>query len=113
MKSIVETIKHQDWAIKGQNWVIKGWEIQFLFSEKQLQEVRKLARVDNWYEDPIVADTCMVRLATCFNSIQKFYNTFGILPQVGDRLFDEDSGMIIQDRSIDGDVMAITFTLSC
>ncbi|MFD2933756.1 hypothetical protein [Spirosoma flavum] len=112
MKSIVETIKYQDWAIKGQDWSISEWQIQFLFSDQQLQEVKKLSRVDNWYEDPIVADTYIDRLSTCFNSIKKFHTTFGSLPQIGDRLFDDDLGMIIQNRAIDGDVMTITFTLS-
>lgn len=105
MKSIVDTIEHQDWSIRG-------WKVNFLFSERQLYEVKKLSRVSNWYEDPIVADTWTVRLNTCFSSIQNFYNTFGVLPQVGDRLFDENSGMIIQDRAIDGHLMTITFTLS-
>lgn len=99
-------------SITQQNWLIKGWAIHFLFSEKQLHQVKKLSRIDNWYEDPIVKDTCMDRLCTCYNSINKFYNTFGVLPQVGDRLFDEDSGMIVQERSIDGDLMVISFTLS-
>ena len=103
-RTIVESIKHKDWSIKG-------WEIHFLFCEKQLHQFKKLSRVDNWYEDPIVIDTCYDRLHTCYRSIQKFYDTFGVLPQVGDRLFDEDSGMIIHERSIDANAMVIGFTL--
>lgn len=105
MRSVVDTIEHQDWSIKG-------WKIKFVFSERQLHEVKKLSRVSNWYEDPVVAETWTVRLGICFSSIQNFYDTFGVLPQVGDRLFDEDLGMIIQDRSIDGYLRTITFTLS-
>lgn len=105
VKTIMESITQQDWSIKG-------WKIYFLLAEKQLHQVKKLSGIENWYEDPIVIDTCYDRLCTCFRSIRKYYDTFGILPQVGDRLFDEDSGLIIQDRSIDGDLMTITFTLS-
>jgi hypothetical protein len=104
-KSIMEAITEHGWAIKG-------WKIHFLFSEKQLHQVKKLSVIDRWYEDPIVIDTCHDRLRTCFKSIRKFHATFGMLPQVGDRLFDEDSGLIVQERSIDGDLMIISFMLS-
>ncbi|MFD2938349.1 hypothetical protein [Spirosoma flavum] len=99
-------------AISKPDWKIKGWTIHFLLSEKQLHRVKKLSTLDNWYEDPIVVDTCHDRLQTCYNSIQQYYDTFGLLPVVGDRLFDEDSGLIIQDRSIDGDLKIISFTMS-
>jgi len=99
-------------AISHPSWIIKGWTIHFLLSEKQLHQVKKISILDNWYEDPIVVSTCLDRLRTCYNSIQKYYDTFGLLPVVGDRLFDEDSGLIVQDRSIDGDLMVISFTLS-
>ena len=105
MKAIVETIELQDWTIKE-------WKIKFLLSEKLLREVRMLSRVSNWYEDPVVVDTWIEKLCTCFNSIQTFHKSFGTLPEIGDRLFDEELGMVIQDRSIDGDLMTITFTLS-
>ncbi|MFD2938282.1 hypothetical protein [Spirosoma flavum] len=99
-------------SISQRDWVIKGWVIHFLFSEKKLQQVKKLSKLDKWYEDPLVIHSCIDRLQSCFNSIQKFHTAFGVLPQVGDRLYDEDSGMIVQDRSIDGDLMVISFTLS-
>ena len=105
MKAIVETIEHHD-------WLIKEWKIKFLLSESQLREVRMLSRVSNWYEDPVIADTWNEKLSTCFKSIQTFYKTFGVLPQIGDRLFDSDLGMMIENRSIDGDMMTITFTVS-
>ncbi|MFD2938314.1 hypothetical protein [Spirosoma flavum] len=99
-------------AISQRDWVIKGWTIHFLFSEKKLHQVKKLSTLEIWYKDPVVIHSCIDRLQTCFKSIHRFYQAFGVLPQVGDRLFDEDSGMIIQDRSIDGDLMVISFTLS-
>ncbi len=104
-KTIMESINQED-------WLIKGWEIHFLLSEKKLHQVKKISTIDNWYEDPIVIDTIIDRLRTCFKGIKKFYTTFGVLPQVGDRLFDEDSGMVIHERSIDADLMVISFTLS-
>ena len=105
MKTIVEAIDHQD-------WVLEDWKIKFILSERMLHEVKKLARVDNWYEDPIVADTWRDRVSICYDSIYSFHETFGIPPQVGDRLFDEDTGVIIQNRAIDGRLKTITFTIS-
>ena len=104
-KSIVEAIEDQD-------WVVNEWKVKFLLSERYLHQVKKLSRVDNWYEDPIVTSTVMDRLNVCFTSLQTYYKTFGTLPQIGDRLFNEDSGLIIQSRSIDGDLKTLTFTLS-
>ncbi|SFF29615.1 hypothetical protein [Spirosoma endophyticum] len=54
----------------------------------------------------------MDRLTICFTSLQTYYHSFGMLPQVGDRLFKEDTGMLIRDRSIDGGLRTLTFTLS-
>ena len=104
MKSIVDSLDHPDWRIEG-------WQIKFLLSERLLSEIKKISRVSNWYEDPVIADTWIERLWICFNSIQNFYTVFKVLPQVGDRLFNEESGLIVQERSIDGNVMVITFTL--
>ena len=105
MKSIVDALEHPDWQIEG-------WKIKFLLSERLLHDVKKISRVSNWYEDPIIAATWTERLTICFNSIQNFYNIFRAMPQIGDRLFNEDSGLMIQERSIDGSLMTITFTLS-
>lgn len=105
MKSIVDTLDHP-------NWQIEGWKIKFLLSERLLHDVKKISRVSNWYEDPIIADTWTEKLFICFNSIQAYYKIFKALPQVGDRLFNEDLGLFVQERSIDGNVMTITFTLS-
>lgn len=104
-QSVIERIYYVE-------WLIQDWKIGFLLSDRLLAEISKLSRVDNWYEDPIIVDTYIDRINICFNSIQQYYTTFGILPQVGDRLYDEETGMIIQDRSIDGGLMTITFTLS-
>ena len=105
IKSVVDSISHPDWAIKG-------WKIAFLFSERQLAEIKKISCISDWYADPVVIDTYIERLSICFNSIEKFHSTFGILPQVGDRLFNEETGMIVKDRAIDGGLMTITFTVS-
>ena len=93
-------------------WTIQGWTIKFLLSEKLLHQIEKISRADNWYEDPIVVDTWMEKMHICFNSIQQFYSAFGVIPQGVDRLFDEDTGMIIQGRSIDEKLKTITFTLT-
>jgi hypothetical protein len=92
-------------------WCIDDWKIQFLLSERHLYEIRKISSVSNWYEDQVIAATCMSKLTICFESIYKFHKTFRMLPVIGDRLFDEDTGMKIQDRSIDGSLMTITFVL--
>lgn len=105
MESLVDTIEHQ-------KWMIKGWKIKFLLSDRQLQETKKLSRVSNWYEDIIVRDTWMERLRVCFQSIENFHQTFGTLPEIGDRLFDEETGLMIQQRSIDGNLKTITFVLT-
>ena len=93
-------------------WTVNGFKILFLLSERILTEIRKLSKKEEWYEDSVVGATYIERVNICFVSIEKYYNAFGILPQVGDRLYDEDTGMIVQDRSIDGGLMTITFTLS-
>ncbi|SFF33860.1 hypothetical protein [Spirosoma endophyticum] len=93
-------------------WIIKDFKVLFLLSERILTEIRKISLVDNWYEDPIASATYIDRVNTCFISVRQYHKAFGILPQVGDRLYNEDTGMIVQDRSIDGGLMTITFTLS-
>lgn len=105
MKSIVDALDHPD-------WLIEGWQIKFMLSERVLYDVKKIARVSNWYEDPIIAATWTEKLCLYFNSLQRFYQIFRVLPQVGDRLLIEDSGLIIQERAIDGEARTITFTLS-
>ncbi|MBD2753394.1 hypothetical protein [Spirosoma validum] len=105
MKAIVDTIE-QD------TWMVRGWKIKFILSDKLLHQAKLLSRVDHWYDDPIVADTYIEKMAVCFNSIQQFHHTFGLLPQVGDRLYNEESGVIVQDRSIDGGLKHITFRVS-
>lgn len=105
MKAIIDIIDHPD-------WMVRGWQIKFLLSDKVIHQVRLLSRVDNWYEDPVIADTWMNKMSICVNSIQQFYDTFGLLPQVNDRLSDEDTGLMVQDRSIDGRLKTIIYTLS-
>jgi hypothetical protein len=104
-QSVIESVHYPEWTIRD-------WKIVFLLSDRLLAEVRKLSKVNNWYEDPTIVDTYIDRVNLCFTGIQKYYATFGALPQVGDRLYNEETGMIIQDRSIDGSSMTITFTLS-
>ena len=105
MKSIVDALEHPTWKIEG-------WQIKFLLSERMLRDVKKIASVSNWYEDPIIAATWTERLNSCFDGIQNFYTIFKVLPQTGDRLALDDSGLIIQERAIDGVGMTIMFTLS-
>jgi hypothetical protein len=92
-------------------WVIQGWQIKFMLSDKLLTLARKQSRIRNWYDDPSAVATWHEAINVCYTSIQKYHSTFGILPTVGDRLFNEDSGLLINDRSIDGGLMTITFTL--
>ena len=103
--TIVDPIEHPE-------WIIQGWKIKFILSEKQLGQVRQQSKLPDWYEDPVVRDTWIERISICLHSIVEFQKTFGVLPQVGDRLFDEATGTLIQERSIDGYLKTITFTLS-
>lgn len=98
-------------AIHYEEWSLNGWAIAFLFSERVLTEIRKLSREENWYEDPVIASTYIDRLNLSFLGIQKFHATFGMLPQVGDYLFDEEMGLVVQGRSIDGGLMRITYVV--
>lgn len=90
-QSVIESVHYPE-------WVIQDWQIVFLLSNRLLAEVRKHSKVNNWYEDPTIVDTYLDRVNLCFSSIKKYYATFGVLPQVGDRLYNEETGMIIQDR---------------
>lgn len=94
------------------HWTIRDFKLVFLFSERILTEIKKLSNLPNWYEDPLTAATYIDRLNTCFASIDQYYKAFGTLPQLGYRLYNEDTGMLIQECSIDGELMTITFTLS-
>lgn len=93
-------------------WVIDQWHIKFLFSERLLTTIKHRSNKPNWYEDSDVALEYMVQLCLCFKSIHSFYTSFGGLPVIGDRLFDEDTGLKIIDRCIDGELRTVTFVLS-
>ncbi|RZM02439.1 MAG: hypothetical protein EOO88_57135 [Pedobacter sp.] len=95
----------------SEEWKVNEWSIKFMLSERLLTHARKRAGTSNWYEDPQISANWSSIIAKCFRSVQAYYKSFAILPMVGDRLFDEDTGWQIQDRSIDGDLMTITFTL--
>ena len=99
-------------SLHDAEWTVNDFKILFLLSERILTEIRKLSQAANWYEDPVVSATYIDRVNTCFISIRQYYKAFGVLPQVGDRLYNEDTGMIVQERAIDGGLMTITFTLS-
>ncbi len=103
--SVVDT--HRD-----DHWVIAKWHIQFSFSERLLVTIKHSSNSPNWYEDVDVAVEYMAQLEICFNSINAFHESFGSLPSIGDRLFNEDTGLMIKDRSIDGGLRTITFILS-
>lgn len=93
-------------------WVIDQWRIQFLFSERLLTTIKTRSSKPNWYEDADVALEYMAQLCICFKSIHSFHTSFGVLPVIGDRLFDEDTGLKIIDRCIDGELRTVTFVLS-
>ncbi|QJD79580.1 hypothetical protein [Spirosoma rhododendri] len=103
--SVVDT--HRD-----TRWIIDKWHIQFLFSERMLVSIKHRSKALNWYEDADVAIEYMAQLEICFNSIRAFHKSFGSLPIIGDRLFNEDTGLIIKDRCIDGGLRTVTFVLS-
>lgn len=106
LPNLIDPIAHPAWKI--QNWTIK-----FVLSDRVLGLVRKQSNVINWYEDPVVANAWLERMSVCVYSIQQFHQAFGALPQVGDRLFDQTvTGAMVEERSIDGYLMTITFTLS-
>ena len=92
-------------------WIIEDWTIKFMLSDKLLTHARKQPSLSNWYEDPLIVATWKRIISTCFHSLHQYHKSFHILPTVGDRLFNEDTGWRIQDRSIDGDLMTITFTM--
>jgi len=104
-QSIVESLHYDEWTLNG-------FKVVFLLSERILAEIKKVSQVINWYEDPIVASFYIDLVNICFISIRQFYNAFGILPQVGDRLYNEDTGLLVINRSIDGSLMTVTFVLS-
>jgi hypothetical protein len=104
--TIIDPIEHAAWTIQN-------WKIKFVLSDRVLGVVRKQSKLDNWYEDPAVTDAWIERMDICAYSIKKFHTAFGALPHVGDRLFDKTTiGATIEERSIDGYLMTITFTLS-
>lgn len=104
VRTIVEPFEYPE-------WVVEEWHIKFLLSERLLTRARKQASISNWHEDPLVVATWDGIITLCFRSVEQYYRSFHMLPMVGDRLFNEDTGWRIQDRSIDGDMMTITFTM--
>ncbi|AKD54368.1 hypothetical protein [Spirosoma radiotolerans] len=105
MRTLIDAIEHE-------KWTVNDWRVQFILSEKQLHLIKKLSPIEDWYENQSVIDDWMVKLDVCFFNLEKFYDAFGYLPQYGDRLSDEDLGLMIQERAIDGSSKTITFVLS-
>lgn len=103
-RSIIDTHRNAKWII---NW----WRIQFLFSEQLVATIKHQSNVPDWSKDPDVASAYMNQLATCFNSIRAFYETFGSLPLPGDNLLAENTGLKILNRRIDGGRRTVTFEL--
>ncbi len=99
-------------AIEAEIWVVNKWRIKFILSEKQLHLIRKSSGATDWYENESIKSIWMDKLTDCFQTILEFHQTFGQLPQSGDRLTDEDLGLLIQERSIDGKLKTITYILS-
>lgn len=105
MATLLDTLTHE-------TWTINDWSIRFILSERVIKLISKTARYPVWYEDDATHKVWIDKLTVCFNSIQGCYQTFGWLPQVGDRLLDGDLGLMIQERSIDGNIKTITLTLT-
>lgn len=105
MATLIDTLIHE-------TWTINDWSIRFILSEKVIKLIGKTARYPVWYQDDATQTVWMDKLTVCFNSIQRCHQTFGWMPQVGDRLLDGDLGLMIQDRSIDGNLQTVTFTLT-
>ena len=93
-QSIIETLHYDEWTIKD-------FKILFLFSERVLTAIKNASQVINWYKDPVVASFYIDQVNTCFTSIRQFYKAFGVLPQVGDRLYDQDAGLLVTDLAGD------------
>lgn len=104
VRSLVEPFEYTE-------WVVEDWNIKFMLSERLLTHARKQSTLPNWYEDPLVVATWDELISLCFHSLKKYHKSFHCLPVIGDRLFNEDTGWCIQDRSIDANLMTITFTL--
>lgn len=105
MATLIDTLEHE-------KWVLKDWKVRFLLSEKVIKVISKKALYPIWYEDEVTYEDWMKKLTVCYNSVQTYHDTFGLIPQIGDRLYDEDLGLMVQDRSIDGRLKTITFTLT-
>ncbi len=99
-------------TLTNETWTLNDWNIRFILSEKVIKLISKTAMYPIWYEDPVTHKTWIDKLTVCFTTIQRCHQTFGWFPQVGDRLLDGDLGLMIQDRTIDGNLKAITFTLT-
>lgn len=105
MATLIDTLSHEA-------WIINGWKIHFVLSEMVIHQISKTTPYPVWYENETTSQVWMQKLGLCFTSLERCYQTFGWLPQIGDRLFDEDLGLMIKDRSIDGTMKTITFTLT-
>jgi len=104
LHSIVEPFTSEEWNVKE-------WSIKFMLSERLLTDARKQTGTPNWHEDPWISASWNGIVAKCFRSVQVYHKSFASLPMVGDRLFNVYTGWQILDRSIDGGLMIITFTL--
>lgn len=98
--------------ITQDDWVINGWKICFSLHDKLQIIIDRSAATKNWYEDKVIEQVWIERLTICLYSIRRFYTEFGYLPQVGDRLYDHDTGLLIHERAIDGHLGEITFIIS-
>lgn len=98
--------------ITQDDWIIKDWKIFFSLHDKRLISINRSATVRNWYEDEVMNQIWRQRLASGMLSMRRYYDKFGVLPQVGDRLHDYNTGLLILERELNGESDLIIFLIS-
>ena len=98
--------------ITQDDWNINDWKIFFSLHDKLLISINRSATVRNWYEDERMNQVWRQRLASGVLSMRRYYEKFGVLPQVGDRLHDYNTGLLILEREINGETDSFIFLVS-
>ncbi|SFC23701.1 hypothetical protein [Spirosoma endophyticum] len=99
--------------IPQDDWLINGWKIYFSLHDKLQLLINRNAPGKNWYEDEAVNQYWLRRLGLWMISIHQYYDAFGVLPHVGDRLSDQPgTGLLVFEREVNGLSTAITYILS-
>ena len=69
--------------ITQDDWIINDWKIFFSLHDKLLI-INQNATVRNWYEDERMNQVWLQRLDSGMLSRRRYYEKFGVLPQMGD-----------------------------